>query len=320
MGVTCKQVPTEVHWSVGKIERYHAPLRRAWEILHAELSSSTSDEAILQMAVKSVNDTAGPDGLVPTLLAFGAYPRMTTESLPSPSIVKRSEAIQKAMKALRKLTAERQVTDALNTRNGPTTSDTLALPLQSEVVVWRESDGWKGPYKIIGIEGHNITVDMVNDPTTFRSTVVKPYYRPDHLWNDPDTPHMHMPPTETPVPAVVQPRRRGRPPGSKNKKKANAGAYITKKEDDDFEPAIKLRNDGIITTPGTPFEASDEQEINGLVGRGVFEFRLFNEALHRGIRIFKSRLVREVKGKTSKPYEKSRLVIKVTRITTKRPF
>lgn len=33
-------------------------------------------------------------------------------------MVKRSEATQKATKALRKLIAERQVADALNTRNG----------------------------------------------------------------------------------------------------------------------------------------------------------------------------------------------------------
>ncbi|KAF1934538.1 hypothetical protein EJ02DRAFT_461106, partial [Clathrospora elynae] len=145
MGITCKQVPTEAHWSIGKTERYYAPLRRAWDILHAELAGTMPDEAILQMAVKAVNDTAGPDGLVPTLLVFGAYPRMMTESPPSPSMVKRSEAIQKATKALRKLTAERQIADALNIRNGPATADTLALPLQSEVLVWRESDGWNGP-------------------------------------------------------------------------------------------------------------------------------------------------------------------------------
>lgn len=75
MGITCKQVPVEAHWSIGKVERYHAPLRRAYEIMRTELNSSTSDAAVLQMAVKAVNDTAGPDGLVPTLLVFGAYPR-----------------------------------------------------------------------------------------------------------------------------------------------------------------------------------------------------------------------------------------------------
>jgi hypothetical protein len=44
-------------------------------------------------------------------------------------MVKRSEAIQKATKALRKLTAERQVADALNTRNRLATADMLALLL-----------------------------------------------------------------------------------------------------------------------------------------------------------------------------------------------
>lgn len=261
------------------------------------------------MAVKAVNDTAGPDGLVPTLLVFGAYLRMTAESPPLPSIVKRSEAIQKATRALRKLTAERQVADALNTRNGPATADMLALSLQSEVLVWRESDGWNGPYKVASIDGHNVTVDMVNDPTTFRSTVVKPYYRPDHLWSDPDAPHAsHEPPdAEIAVPLAAQPRRRGRPPGSKNKRKAYA--YITKKKENDLELAIKLRHDEVITTSGALFEASNDQEISDLVGREVFKFKRYNERLHSKIRIFKSRLVREVKGKTTKPYKKSRLVI-----------
>jgi hypothetical protein len=219
------------------------------------------------------------------------------------------------MKALRKLTAERQVVDALNARNGPDTADVLALPLQSEVLVWRESDGWNGPYKVASVDGHNVTVDMVNGPTTFRSTVVKPYYRPDHLWSDPDAPQTpqaphapHEPPAaEIAVPPAAQPRKRGRPPGSKNKRKAHA--YITKKEEDNLELAIKLRNDGVITTPGAPFEASDDKEISDLVGQGVFKFEQYNSRLHGGIRIFKSRLVRKIKGKTSKPYKKSRLVI-----------
>jgi hypothetical protein len=41
----------------------------------------------------------------------------------------------------------------------------------------------------------------------------------------------------------------------------------------------------------------------------VFKFELYDERVHGRTRIFKSRLVREVKGKTTKPYEKSRLVI-----------
>ncbi|PVH90773.1 hypothetical protein DM02DRAFT_577620, partial [Periconia macrospinosa] len=178
MAIEIKEVPVEAHNSVGKVERYHAPLRRAYEIISSELEVA-SKELILQMAVKAVNDSAGPDGLVPTLLVFGAYPRMTDDSPPSPSVVQRAEAIRKAMKEVRRLYATRQVNDALGMRNGPNTSTTLDLPLQSEVRVWREKGGWSGPHKLIAIDGQTCTIQMPHGPTQFRSTVIKPYYKDD---------------------------------------------------------------------------------------------------------------------------------------------
>lgn len=92
------------------------------------------------MAVKAVNNTAGPDGLVPTLLVFGAYPRMHAMDPPSPTIIQRAAAIEKAMKEVRTLYAERQVNDALNTRNGPMVSVLHDLLLNSDVLVWREGN------------------------------------------------------------------------------------------------------------------------------------------------------------------------------------
>lgn len=84
LGTTCHEVPTEAHHSVGKIERYHAPLRRAYQIISSEVKGLVEKEAVLQMALKAVNDTAGPNGLVPTLLLFGAMPRVHLESPPYP--------------------------------------------------------------------------------------------------------------------------------------------------------------------------------------------------------------------------------------------
>ena len=81
------------------------------------------------MAVKAVNNSAGPDGLVPILLVFGAYPRMTNDLLPSLSIVQRAEAIRKATKEVQRLYATHQVSNVLETRNGPDTSAILSLPL-----------------------------------------------------------------------------------------------------------------------------------------------------------------------------------------------
>ncbi|KAM4055177.1 polyprotein [Hirsutella rhossiliensis] len=73
--------------------------------------------------------------------------------------------------------------------------------------------------------------------------------------------------------------------------------------------SLKLRSDGIITSPGDPFEESDNKEITDLVGRGVFQFERYDQMSHGNYRIFRSRMVREVKGINTKPYEKSRLVI-----------
>ena len=75
LAIVTKCVLVEAHWSVGVVERYHVVIRRAFSIITTEIPDIGRDIA-LQMAVKAVNDTAGPDGLVLTLLVFGAYPRM----------------------------------------------------------------------------------------------------------------------------------------------------------------------------------------------------------------------------------------------------
>jgi hypothetical protein len=133
------------------------------------------------MAVKAINDTAGPDGLVPTLLVFGAYPRMTSMDPPSPSIVKRAIAIRKAIDELRIIQSKRKLTDALHTKNGPNTTAIMKLPLLSDVVTYRErgdngKPGWSGPFKLMARRGHDYIIQTPNSYTTLRSTHVKPYH------------------------------------------------------------------------------------------------------------------------------------------------
>jgi len=77
------------------------------------------------------------------------------------SVTKRAEAIYAATKEVRRLYAERRVKDVLAMRNGPNTKITLDLPLQLDVRVWRKKEGWKGPYKLIAINGETCTVDML---------------------------------------------------------------------------------------------------------------------------------------------------------------
>ena len=92
------------------------------------------------MAFKAINDSAGPNGLVPILLVFGAYPRMVDSDAPAATVAQRASAMKKAMLEIRKLRAERQVADALNMRNGPKIDSVYSLPPNLEVLVWREGN------------------------------------------------------------------------------------------------------------------------------------------------------------------------------------
>jgi hypothetical protein len=65
-------VPIEAYNLVGMVECYYGPLRRIYYIITTELPDIGKDMA-LQMAFKAINDSAGPNGLIPTLLVFRAH-------------------------------------------------------------------------------------------------------------------------------------------------------------------------------------------------------------------------------------------------------
>ena len=58
------------------------------------------------MAIKAVNNTAGPNGLVPTLLVYGAYLRISNLGPPAPFITEQAAIIRKAMAEIVKLRAK----------------------------------------------------------------------------------------------------------------------------------------------------------------------------------------------------------------------
>ena len=55
------------------------------------------------MAIKAINDLAGPDRIIPTLLVFRVYPRITKIDTLSLSVTKRAKAIHTATKEVRRL-------------------------------------------------------------------------------------------------------------------------------------------------------------------------------------------------------------------------
>jgi hypothetical protein len=68
------------------VERYYSPLQRIYHIITSKILGIDKDIA-LQMAFKAINDSIGLDSLIPTLLVFRVYPRITESDVPSPIVI-----------------------------------------------------------------------------------------------------------------------------------------------------------------------------------------------------------------------------------------
>lgn len=269
--IRTKSVPVESANSMTIVERYHSPIRRAYNIIQKECSSMDREEC-LQMAVKAINDSVGPDGLVPTLLVFGALPRLglPTDN-PSKSTFQRAVALRNATAAMSKHFAKRQVRGALHTRNGPDVTDIHKCPIGSPVLVYRpEKDKWEGPYSILDLKGEDVFVLTSKGAQKFRSTVVKPFVKnllddDNQFDNNQQTSHELAP---------------------------------------NHEPNFNTTE----AIAHNRFDDSRIAEFNGLMNRGVF--KVVHELEAKGNRIYGSRFVDTIKNE-GKPeaFAKSRLVV-----------
>jgi len=59
------------------------------------------------MAFKAINNSVGPNSLIPTLLVFGAYLRIVESDAPNPIVIQQAAALKKAIEEVKKLRAKR---------------------------------------------------------------------------------------------------------------------------------------------------------------------------------------------------------------------
>ena len=126
------------------------------------------------------------------------------------------------------------------------------------MIVWREgkkdNKSWTDPFKLLSIDSTTATIDMPHEPTQFRTTVVKPYYRDESIDistilpptttsdNDENDNHSEYTPentvkiiTDAITPIAPPHRRRGRLKGSKNKPKiVSITVNVTNVVDDSY--------------------------------------------------------------------------------------
>ena len=120
------------HKALGVAEKYHSFLRNIYRKVRQEHSNLSTSFA-LSLSVKAMNDTGGYNGLVPTLLVFGALPRNLVTPIDLLAKVKRMRAMKLARKELSKAVAKERVSMALP-MNVP--SATLTDELRNDRLLW----------------------------------------------------------------------------------------------------------------------------------------------------------------------------------------
>ena len=71
-----------------------------------------------------------------------------------------------------------------------------------------------------------------------------------------------------------------------------------------------MRKEGVIIISRVLFKASQKQEINSLITKGVFNFKEYNPIKYTSVYIFNLRLINKVKNKAiNSLYKKLRLII-----------
>lgn len=176
-GVALHEAPNENSGSIGVVEPYHAPLCAAFNRIKRILGNSVKDEEGLRMVMFAVNARMGPEGLCPTLLAFGTLTRPEIHS-PYPTRMQRGPPIGNLTEDAKKKYARWRLNFGLRNPTGlkrHTTSQHLgALPIAAPVLVWKTGPKyWTGCHKLINFDSQEAVVLLPRVRRISRSTCVR---------------------------------------------------------------------------------------------------------------------------------------------------
>lgn len=211
-GITCRPVGVEAPHQMSVGERYHAPLRKTFLKLQETYGMPPLDEEIepkrgpgrpkkaiqkgdknvrvlsvddhylLAVSVMCVNSTVGPEGLCPTLLVFGAMPKLPLpESLPSATQQgQRMMLMEKAREEYMKIIAEMRLKTA--EKAFIPKSPSLELKYGDKVLVYRDTTRRWEPRTFVSRNENSILVIEPNgDVQPYAKTAVSEYKEGTYL-------------------------------------------------------------------------------------------------------------------------------------------
>lgn len=156
-GVILEFSGVNAHNAMGQIESAHGPLRRIFRLLN-ENHSSLSENLKLRLAVKALNDTAGPKGLVSSLLVFGTIPSLGNTNANLVELEDRFRAMHAARAEAAKIVAEQRIQIALRSNIPP--SAKYQLRTGQTVMAYSEKQRrWVKDLKVVRVANKQIWIN-----------------------------------------------------------------------------------------------------------------------------------------------------------------
>lgn len=135
-GLKLERTGIEEHSSLNLGERYHQPLRNIFLNLMID-HPKTNKHLTLALSVKEMNDTLGPNGVVPSSLVFGEHPRVFTKSetmTKRPTLYERAHIAIEARQEMEKHMAQIRIKCALHHAVQSASKETYKH--NDEVLLW----------------------------------------------------------------------------------------------------------------------------------------------------------------------------------------
>ena len=177
-GISLQLSGIESHNSIGAGERYHAPLRRIYDKVLFDFPNLDKHLG-LKLAVKAMNDTMGPEGLVPSMLVFGVLPRFPVSTIDLPNQVDRMNALKSARAEMETIACELKLAQALRSKLPPAAD--YQLSVGDQVLVKREKiAAAQGPFPIVEIDADGKQIFILDEKGAkkqFSVSQIRPYYQ-----------------------------------------------------------------------------------------------------------------------------------------------
>jgi hypothetical protein len=133
-GIRLQLSGIESHNSIGIDERYNAPLRYICTKIRMDYPELDSN-LVLRLSIKAMNDTMGPEGLVPSLLVFGVLQRVPATRTSLPNQKDRMEAFSAARSEMETIASQLRLAEGTHRIVPPAAS--LELKIGQPVLVYR---------------------------------------------------------------------------------------------------------------------------------------------------------------------------------------